>query len=93
MVAICEVELVLPGAGSLKGKRHIVKSILERIRARTKGAAAEVGRNDAWQRAALQIALVASDRRLLTAQVELVRRIVDDNAEAETVDFIVDYVD
>ena len=46
-----EVELHLPHAHSLKDKRQVVKSIVEGGRRRFGVSAAEVGRQDSWQRA------------------------------------------
>lgn len=91
-VAICCIQLYLPAAGSLKGKRQIVKSVIERVRARTKASVAETGCQDVWQRAEIGAALVSSDRGLLEKQVQQIRRIVDDCWEAETVEFQVEYL-
>ena len=47
----CIVELDLPGNGSLKGKRRILKPLLARLRREFNLAAAKVGCHDAWQSA------------------------------------------
>jgi uncharacterized protein YlxP (DUF503 family) len=60
-VAILTVELHFPEAGSLKGKRHFVRSAKDTLRSRFGAAVAEVDHHDLWQRAALTVALVARD--------------------------------
>ena len=60
VVGMAEVELSLPGAQSLKDKRRVVKSLLERCRQRWNVSAAEVEDNDLWQRAVLGLAVVAN---------------------------------
>jgi uncharacterized protein len=55
-----EIELRLPHAHSLKDKRQVVKSLVEASRRRFGISAAEIGRQDSWQRARLGFAVVAS---------------------------------
>ncbi len=89
--ALCTIELLIPAAGSLKDKRQVLRSVLERIRSRCGAAVAETGHQDTWQRATVEAALVGSSRAVLAKQVELLRRIVDDNGEAEVAAFNVEY--
>jgi hypothetical protein len=58
-VAIITVDLHLPEAASLKGKRHFVRSAKDTLRNRFGAAVAEVDHHDLWQRAALTVACVA----------------------------------
>jgi len=58
-VAILTVELHFPEAGSLKGKRHFVRSAKDNLRNRFGAAVAEVDHHDLWQRATLTVACVA----------------------------------
>lgn len=62
VVAVCRVELVIPGANSLKAKRMVLRSVLDRIRARFHVSIAEVGEQDTWQRASVGFAVVSNDR-------------------------------
>ena len=58
-VAILTVELHFPEAGSLKGKRHYVRSAKDTLRRRFGASVAEVDHHDLWQRAALTVACAA----------------------------------
>ena len=58
-IATLEVRLHLPDARSLKDKRQVVKSILDRARHRFQVAAAEVGENDVHRIAVLGFAAVS----------------------------------
>lgn len=60
VVGVAEVEMSLPAAQSLKDKRRVIKSLLERCRHRWNLSAAEVRDNDLWQRAVLGLAVVAN---------------------------------
>ncbi len=61
VIGACTIELHIPGNGSLKGKRSILKPILARLRREFNVSAAEVGDNDAWQSSALGLAAVSND--------------------------------
>jgi uncharacterized protein YlxP (DUF503 family) len=58
-VAILTVELHFPEAGSLKGKRHFVRSAKDNLRPRFGASVAEVDHHDLWQRATLTVACAA----------------------------------
>ena len=66
--------LRLPGSGSLKDKRQVVRSVAQRVRNKFDVSVAEVADNDAWQRATLGVAVVANDARHCD---EVLREIVD----------------
>ncbi len=61
-VALCRLTLRLPENSSLKGKRTVVKSIQQRLHNRFNVSVAEVGHNDAWQLAGIEIAAVSNSR-------------------------------
>jgi uncharacterized protein YlxP (DUF503 family) len=63
VVGVCRIVLALPGNDSLKGKRSVVKSILERARVRFQVASAEVADHDVHRRATLGFAVVSNDAR------------------------------
>ena len=70
-VALGMVELHLPDVESLKGKRHVLKGLKEKVRARFECSVAEVDHQDLRQRATLAVATVAGEgfhaRRVLVA--------------------------
>ncbi len=57
-VAICRLELHIPGATSLKAKRQVIKSLIQRLRNRFNLSVSEVGSQDLWQKAELGMAVV-----------------------------------
>jgi uncharacterized protein YlxP (DUF503 family) len=63
VVGMCRVVLALPWNDSLKGKRSVVKSIIERVRGKFHVAAAEVSDLDQHRRATLGFAVVSNDAR------------------------------
>jgi len=74
-IGVYTFELHLPGAGSLKAKRQIVKRLKDRLRARHNVAVAEsVEHADRWQRAALALVSVADGREPLERLFEAIHR-------------------
>ena len=60
-VGVLTLELRLENAHSLKDKRHVVKSLKDRLRAKFNVAVAEIAYQDLWQRAAVAAVTVSSD--------------------------------
>lgn len=63
IVGAALIELHVHGAHSLKEKRGVVRSVLQRIRNRFNVSAAEVDGQDTWQRAVLGVVTVGHDAR------------------------------
>jgi uncharacterized protein YlxP (DUF503 family) len=71
---------------SLKGKRKVVKSVIQRIRNNFNASVAEVGANDIYQRAEIGIALAGNDSQVINAKLDKVFNLVEDLGLAEVVD-------
>lgn len=86
--------LRLVGVQSLKEKRAIVRSLVERLRTRQRVSAAEVGRQDDLRRAEIGFATVSGDLTTARRHVEQTRRFVDQEliGRAEVIDVEVDEV-
>lgn len=71
-VGVARVTFRLHGNDSLKGKRKIVKSLIEKSRNRFPVSIAEVDDLDRYQRATLGIAVIGNDSRLLNSILDKV---------------------
>lgn len=71
---------------SLKGKRKVVKSIIQQVRNRFNVSVAEVGANDVYQRAEIGFALAGNDPQVLNAKIDKIFNMVDALGLAEIVD-------
>jgi uncharacterized protein len=63
VVGVLHVECSLPGTQSIKDKRRILKSLLDRLHHRFHVVAAEVAHQESWRRAGLAIAYISTDVR------------------------------
>ena len=61
IVGAAVVEIQIHGSQSLKQKRGVVRSIVQRVRNRFNLSVAEVGGQDTWQRAVLGLAAAGGD--------------------------------
>jgi uncharacterized protein len=61
VVALLSIELFLPGAGSLKAKRMVLRRLKDRL-AKFNVAVSEVEHHDLWQRAGLGIVTISTAR-------------------------------
>ena len=61
-VGVITFELRLDDAHSLKDKRHFVKSLKDRLRAKFNVAVAEIDYQDLWQRALIACVTVSPDQ-------------------------------
>jgi uncharacterized protein YlxP (DUF503 family) len=86
VVGVCRVVLALPFNDSLKGKRSVVKSIVERARVKFHVAAAEVADLDAHKRATLGFAVVSNNSRHAQSILDKLVGFVAGASEAELID-------
>lgn len=66
------IELFLPHSHSLKEKRSVVKSVLNRLRNEFNISIAEVGQQDRWQIAQIGVVCVSSDGSYAEGQLNAV---------------------
>jgi len=76
-IGILQIELHIPAAQSLKQKRHVVRSLKDRLRAHFNLSVAEVDFHDKWQRAELAIVMVAGDKTYLESQFEHIQHFIE----------------
>lgn len=73
-IGVARVALRLAENASLKGKRMVVRSVVQRVRNKFNVAVAEVDTQDAWDVATLGIVCLSEDRRHSN---EMLNKIID----------------
>lgn len=84
-VLLLVVECHIPHSQSLKQKRAVIKSLIDRLRARLNASVSETGFLDEWQRSVVAISLVSNNRRYLQQQIEAVEQLLASTAGNLTV--------
>ena len=75
MFCAVRLELELPFSSGLKDKRQTLRSLKDRLR-RKNVSVVEADNQNLWQRATVEVALAAIDRRAVEEKREEVRRIL-----------------
>ena len=86
IVGVCRLSLFFSESGSLKAKRHGLRKIIDRTRAKFNVAVAEVADQDTWQRAKLGFAVVGNDQRHVQSMLDNVVSFVDHMYVAQILD-------
>ena len=82
IVGISVFELHLPASRSLKDKRRVVKSMIERVHQRFRVSIAETGHHDLHQRAEIAIAaVVAGGEKEMEKLMDEIRNLVESDPE------------
>lgn len=92
IVGICRVELFIGHANSLKAKRQVMKSIIERARNRFNISIAEVDNQDKWQHGAIGIACISNETAHVYEIIDKAVRFIENSGEAEMVDYSVEVI-
>ena len=85
-VGVLQVELSIPGAFSLKDKRHVLKGLLDRLRRDFAVSAAEVDRQDVWNSAIIGVAFVSNDARHVESHLQKALNFLEKGREAVVAD-------
>lgn len=85
VVGVSQVAFSLPGIDSLKGKRSIVRRIVDRTRAKFNAAVAEVDALDVHRRAVIGVSVVSNDTRHANAMLDHITSFMASLTEAVVV--------
>lgn len=87
VIGVCKVVLAIDEAFSLKEKRHIVKSLLERVKSRFNASVAEVDLNDKWKRAIIGISCVSNDTGHADSMMASIVNFIENDGRAVLFDY------
>jgi uncharacterized protein len=86
LVALERFDLRIPGCGSLKQKRHVVKSLTAALRRKYNVSVAEVEHHDLWQRTGIAVAATGAEHFQVRKVMHEVERFVERWPEVEVID-------
>lgn len=93
IIGRCLIRLRLFSPNSLKEKRRILKSLIERLKSRYNISIAEVGENDSWQIAEIGIAVVANKAVFADEVINKIVHFIDNFDSVEIVDIDIEMID
>jgi uncharacterized protein YlxP (DUF503 family) len=77
VIGVCQLELFLHENFSLKGKRQVLRSIVQRARNKFNVSIAEVEDQDLWQKAVLGVCAVGNDRQRVNSVLDQVINFIE----------------
>jgi len=83
VVGICRLDLLIIENNSLKGKRRILKRIIERIKNKFNVSIAEVGNHDLWQSSQIGFCMVGNDKRFINSALDKIIYFIEEINIAE----------
>ncbi len=88
VVGVATLTLNVPYATSLKDRRRVVKSIVDRVRPRFNVAIAEIGEQETWGTVELAIACISTDAAHAHAMLQKAVKAVDNGRfDADLMDY------
>jgi len=85
VVGVCHLDLLIRENNSLKGKRRILKKIIERVKNKFNVSIAEVGNYDLWQSSQVGFCVVGNDKRFINSSLDKIILFIEDLNSAEIV--------
>ena len=85
-VLLVQIDCLIPMAQSLKHKRAVIKSAIERLRKRFNASVVESAYQDKWQRCMISFCAVSTERSLLQSLPEKVRMTLEELHELQVCD-------
>ncbi len=86
VVGFGKITLRIHDCRSLKGKRKVVKSMINQLQNNFNVSVAEVGSNDIHQRAEIGFALAGNSRRMINSKIDKIFNLADELRLAEIID-------
>ena len=95
VVGVCRIVLHMDEVFSLKEKRHIIKSIIERLKSRFNASVSEVDMNDNWQSAVIGISCISNEAAHADSMMANIVNFIENDGRAILVDYSTEilYVD
>ncbi len=82
-MGVCQIDLFIGESRSLKGKRQVLRKILDRAKSKFNVSIAEVGDHELWQRAEVGFCVVGNDRRFVDSALSKILSFIEQLHVAE----------
>jgi hypothetical protein len=84
VIGILRIDLYMNGNRSLKAKRQILKSLIQRVKSRYNNVSiSEVGSHDLWQKATIGVSFVGNESRFVNSMLDQVTQFIETSGVVE----------
>lgn len=92
VIGVCKVVLTIDEVFSLKEKRHIIKSLIERTKSRFNASVAEVESNDNWKKAVIGISCVSNQSGHADSMLANIVNFIENDGRAVLFDYTTEVI-
>ena len=92
VIGLCIVEHLIGEAGSLKDKRRILKSMMDRVKAHYNVSIAEIDQHDIWQRSTIAFTCVTNERKHAFRVLNSVVKFFEKQRESQVLDYQIEMI-
>jgi hypothetical protein len=85
IIVACEIELIIYNSNSLKDKRHVIKSIINRIKERYNVAIGETDYLDKWNRSEISVVTVSNAKLPSEKTIDKVIGFIEKDSRVEII--------
>ena len=86
IVGVMQIEIYMHSNRSLKDKRRIIKSLIEKVKSKFQNlSVSEVGSNNLWKKSEIAVAIVSNDIQLIQSNLDRVLSYIQDSVSCEIV--------
>ena len=86
IIGTCSLKVIIYESNSLKDKRRVLKSIIERIKSRFNVSIAEVDLNDKWQLGVIGVACVTNNSKYAQQIISNVINFIENDDRIEIIE-------
>ncbi|ACK42488.1 MULTISPECIES: DUF503 domain-containing protein [Dictyoglomus] len=90
LIGVCRVIISIPDSFSLKEKRKVKRSIVDRVRAKFNVSIAEVDSQEIWNELVLGISMVSTESKHIYEVMSEIIKLIEEQKEAELIDYEID---
>lgn len=83
---------MIPGSFSLKDKRKVLQSIINRIKHRFNVSIAEVDHHELWQRSKLGITAVGNEKKYINSLIDRILNFIHNTTTIEAINTEIDFI-
>lgn len=90
IVGTCEIELFIFESNSLKDKRQVIKSLIQRIKSRFNVSISEIDYLDLWNRSLIGVAVVSNSKTICESSIDKIISFIDNDERVEITNYLIE---
>ena len=90
LIGVCRVIISIPESFSLKEKRKVKRSIVDKVRSKFNVSIAEVDSQEIWNELVLGISIVSTESKHIYEVMSEIIKLIEEQKDTELIDYEID---